>query len=417
MATIVDVLRAGQGARRAGNRRQRWDQFSQDMAGQSPVVGTGGTPASVGGVNITIPGQQAVNWGGVLGGAASNFMGARAQRDEERLMEQKEMLSNELMRSTFENDPEGMRLIQAYQAGVPGAEQAVQAHLAPKKEALGAFLQYIQSGVADEEAAAAMAERYGISPEVGRKMASTAVGRAKSLRDEERNWNLNADLLKQENLYALKGAQGASVTGDGQRALTPGEKQTRAKMMDALDKELMAAGVSDTKFQEVMSTIERDDAFGPASKLSEFLAESPNRALAAVGKNMQSEGQLKLKEYLTSETLRRMAMLGGNDSNEELNRITASLPSAMNDKQAAMAMLNSLHQWEKITRMAVKMRRDDIQSGAWFNNQPGPDDYYRKAKAAVTGGQSYTPTPGAPAGIPTEQLNSIEMMLDDLGLQ
>lgn len=423
--TYSDVLR---GKSRVSGLRKRGETFRGLANEAGSFVTPPGQVQQMGGMAAPTP--QSVDWGNIIQRGVGNYMAAKSDKEADQAELQAAELNQQFMRDAIGEDPEAQRLLQMAQAGVPGADKALADKVAPKRQPLATFTQFVaQNPDLDEESLVAMGAEVGIGPElsigIGRA-AKAGTLRTEKLGIDKETRQLEGQLLRDENRLTLA-AQLRPQTGMGGRpggpaaGLSPGERQLRGKLMAEADKELQSIGSTTGKYDQVRSTIERDNAFGVTSKTAEFLGESPIRILSAVGKSMQSEGQLRLKDYVTGEVLKRMSMLGGNDSNEELNRITASLPSAMNNKQAALAMLESLHDWEETNRLAIKLRRDDIQSGQWFGKEPSRDDYYRMAKQLRAGGQQGNPQPAQPTvpfqGIPAEQINGLESMLDELGLQ
>lgn len=422
MATYSDVLR---GKSRATGLRKRGETF-RGLANEAGSFTT--APGQVQQMaGMTAPTPQAIDWGNIIQRGMGNYMAGKADKEADEAEMQAAELNQQFMRDAIGEDPEAQRLLQMAQAGVPGADKALADKVAPKRQPLATFTQFVaQNPDLDDESAIAFGAESGIGPELATGIVRAA--RAGTLRTEKlglakEQRTLEGQLLRDESRLTLA-AQLRPQTGrpGGPAAgLSPGERQLRGKLMAEADKELREIGATTGKYDQVRATIERDNAFGVTSKTAEFLGESPIRILSAVGKSMQSEGQLRLKDYVTGEVLKKMQALGGNDSNEELNRITASLPSAMNDKQAALAMLESLHDWEETNRLAIKLRRDDIQSGQWFGKEPSRDEYYQMAKRLRAGGQQGNPQPAQPTvpfqGIPAEQINGLESMLDELGLQ
>jgi hypothetical protein len=75
-----------------------------------------------------------------------------------------------------------------------------------------------------------------------------------------------------------------------------------------------------------------------------------------------------------------MSLLGGNDSNEELNRMRASLPKVTNNQEAALTLMDQLHEWQAINKEAMERRQQDLQSGRFFSQDREQSDYYREVK-------------------------------------
>lgn len=420
MATYSDVLR---GKSRASGLRKRGETFRGLANDAGSFVTQPGQVQQMGGMAAPTP--QSVNWGSIIQRGLGNYMAGKADKQADEAERQATELNQQFMRDAIGEDPEAQRLLQMAQAGVPGADKALADKVAPKRQPLATFTQFVsQNPDLDDESLAALGAEVGISPQLAigiGKAAKAGTLRTEKLGLEKEQRTMEGNLLRDENKAILRQQYAPPPRGVAAgTGLTPGQKSIQARMQNEADKELMALGQSGGKFQDLMSTIDRDEIFGKENKVSQFLAESPNRLLAAVGRSNLSEGSLMLKEYMNSKVLERMKALGGNDSNEELRTISASLPDAMNNKEAAMAMLTRLHEWEETNRLAIKLRRDDIQSGAWFNKQPSRDDYYQMAKAQRASGQQGFPQPAQAAplsGIPTEQVNGIEGLLDELGLQ
>lgn len=405
---LTAALRKRQDAKQLAEQGQQF----QGMADLSMRRGFDIGGGSIQGMNgYQAPAPTAIDWGGILQSGVGNYMSAKSRKESKAAEVDADAINRQFMMDVLNDDPEAQRLMQMVQAGVPGAEDALSSRVAPKKQPVAMFTQFLsQNPEIDEAAAIELGAQSGLSAELSMGL----VKAAKASRSEERQYaeGMKAEELGQRMILqdrrdqnallrkmtpstsvslGRRGLAGADGGGAG-RELTGLERGQRGKMMAEIDKELMAIGQSSGQFDELMNTIERDNTFGGQSKVAEFLAERENPLAAAVGKSQLSEGNLRLKNYVMSETLKRMAQLGGNDSNEELNRITGSLPSAMNDKTAAVAMLKQLHEWEETTRLAIKLRRDDIQTERWFATQGTPDDYYRMAKQIRAGGGS----PAAP---------------------
>lgn len=421
MATYSDVLR---GKSRATGLRKRGEMFRGLANDAGSFVTQPGQIQQMGG--MVAPAPQVIDWGNIVQRGVGNYMAGKTDKAADEAELQAAELNQQFMRDAIGEDPEAQRLLQMAQAGVPGADKALADKVAPKRQPLATFTQFVaQNPDLDDASAAAFGAEVGISEAMALGIVKAA--RAGTLRTEKlglakEQRTLEGQLLRDENRLTLAAQlrpQLGARPGGPAAGLSPGERQLRGKLMAEADKELQSIGSTSGKYEQVRSTIERDNAFGVTSKTAEFLGESPIRILSAIGKSMQSEGQLRLKDYVTGEVLKKMQMLGGNDSNEELNRITASLPSAMNNRQAAMAMLDSLHEWEETNRLAIKLRRDDIQSGKWFEAEPSRDEYYQMAKQMRAGQRGNPqPAPAAPfQGIPAEQIQGLEGMLDELGLQ
>ena len=167
--TLAAILRKRQEADMQRQQANRFQGIAQ-QANTSGVVG-GGNVSGMQGMSQATP--QAIDWGGIIQGAAGNYLAARKEKDASKSSQEAEALNRQFMMETIGTDPEAQRLLQMAQVGIPGAEQALADRIAPKKEAMGAFLQHLQTGNADPEFAAAIAERYGISPELASQAATS----------------------------------------------------------------------------------------------------------------------------------------------------------------------------------------------------------------------------------------------------
>lgn len=415
MATYGDVLRS---QNQASGLRRRADTLQRGLRPPKDFAYGGGQIEQMGG--MTAPAPVGIDWGNVIRAGVEPYMAGRADKEADKAEADRDEVSRLFMEDTLKNDQESLRLFQMAQMGMPGADQALAQRIAPKKQPLATFTQFVaQNPDLDDESAIAFGAESGLSPELSKGIVAaarrgSASSKQEALDKEERVFGraLEMEAFRTANRMAAKG-------GD---SLTPGQQQLRGKMMQTADQELMDLGQSTGKFDEMMQTIERDQLFGSENKVAQFLSESPNRLIAAAGRSQLSEGSLMLKEYMNSKVLTRMKQLGGNDSNEELRNITASLPDAMNNKEAAMAMLKKLHDWEETVRLATKLRRDDIQAGTWFSRTPSREDYWSRAKQMRAGGQTGNPQPAQQApinNVPTQgglpDPSELERLLDEEG--
>lgn len=405
MNPLADALRKRQEAERA---RSRGLQFGNTAAQAGPNVVSGGANA-----------PAAINWGSIIQQGVGSYQSAKSEKQANSLDQEADALSQQFMAETFKNDPESYRLMQMAQADIPGAAEALSQRVAPKKEALGAFLQHLQSGVADEDMVKELAPRYGLTPELASRAAQVA--NQKKMEEEQRAHAMQLEEIQarragarssgaasgnlsfqeymsltpeqQEAYNKFKGRKGSTTEG----GLTPGERNVRAKSLQELDKELQTLGVQESKYQNLRPKLEDPDAFGPKQKLAQILAESDNGLISGVGTAMRSEEAMLLEDYLNDEVLRRMSMLGGNDSNEELNRMRASLPKVLNDQKAALELMDQLEQWQMDTKEAVRRRREAMQSGDYFNQDLESRDFYKEVKDAKAAAPAQPAAPAAPA--------------------
>lgn len=423
-----DVLRKRQQAQSAQQQAGRFQNLA-DSASTSGTVGGG----SVAGMGMSQAAPVAIDWGSIIQRGAGNYMAARKEKQAQELNTEADNLNQMFMREAIGEDPENQRLLQMAQAGIPGAEQALADRVAPKKEALGAFLQYIQTGNADPAMAAELAPRYGLSPEIGMQAATSY--RQNMMEASDRDFQQRQALKSQDfsNRVALKGipqaragataAPGAesSVSGPAEPIaeglsydtgikwddLSYAEKQYGIKAIQEEEKkhdEIMAQGF---KYNELKPMV--DEAFGPAQKASEFLLNAadklpgPLAAAATLGSDLlQNEANAKLKDYVNSAVLKKMAALGGNDSNEELARMMATLPRIGQRAEVAKAMLEAIHRFETVSGRVMQIRKQVLAQGGHRALASIENDLYKIAEqelmqAGAIGGRVDLSGGGAPA--------------------
>lgn len=163
---------------------QTWNAAAANAMRQSPTLTSGGDQVSVAGRNFTMPRQENINWGAILQGGLSNYMSAKKGKEAQDLEAKKAELNSGFFMSAVGDDPQAQKLAILAQSGVPGADRALAQHIAPKKEAMGAFLQALPT--LSPDAAAELAPRYGLTPELGRKSAEYAAAQKQG--EEERGW-------------------------------------------------------------------------------------------------------------------------------------------------------------------------------------------------------------------------------------
>ena len=435
--TLAAILRKRQEADLQRQQAGRFQGIAQ-QANTSGVVG-GGNVSGMQGMSQATP--QAIDWGGIIQGAAGNYLAARKEKEASQSSQEAEELNRQFMMETIGQDQEAQRLLQMAQAGIPGAEQALADRVAPKKEAMGAFLQYIQTGNADPAMAAELAPRYGLSPEIGMQAATSF--RQNMMDASERDFQQKAALKQQDfsQRVALKGIPQAKAMAVGPNGeyiptegggmepntaqpganLTPGQLQIRDRQLIEWDKERATIESQMGKYEQLRPIV--SEAFGPTQKISEILTNAADRLpmglgapVGAAGAVMRNEANALLKDYVNSEVLKRMAALGGNDSNEELRRMTASLPSAEQDANVAMALMDSLHRYETIGQRVLQKRTEILANEGAAGLAPGRN-LYRQAEAELIAegaigpkidlspkkGRTQQPAPAAPQAAPTQQ--------------
>ena len=392
--SLIDQLRQRNAAEQGISALRRQEQNFADLSGSLPqggVVGGDTYQGNIGGRQFSIPTPNQVDWGSILARAGSNYLSARAGKKADDLEAQRSQLNQEFFASTMKGDEQAQKLFMMHQAGVPGADKALAQHLAPKKEALAGLIQGLPN--MSPEMAAEVAGKYGLDPEMVSRAAIYAqeAGQKKEDRKFEQQKALKIMGIQAADARAARkapsGGGGRISIGDGMSepaggvydGLTPGEKQMRGKEMAALDKDIQKGEQQIQKFNNLRTMIENDDTFGAKQKVADTLAKMPFTILQQVGTAMRNKGAMLLEDYLNSETLTRMAQLGGNDSNEELNRMRASLPQVINDKEAALHLMDQLNQWQIDTKKAAEARRADISSGRYYRIGSQTPDYYKEA--------------------------------------
>ena len=393
MATMADMLRGRSGVDKS---RARGLQF-QDMANSAgPATSSGGMVQGMGGVASPTPGVM--NWGSIAQKGLGNYMAAKENKkadDEEARLDE---IGQQFMKDTLKDDPEAQKLFQMTQMGVPGADKALADHLTPKKQSLAVLMQAVTTGQLDPDMAAEVAPQFGISPEMARKSATYAleVREKQSKQQFQQQAALKAigrgssgagsnklsfqDYMKlppdqQEAYERFSGRKGAK-----DNSMTPGERNERAKALQKMDTAVEDMESSSAKFDVLRPKLEDPKAFGAKQSTAQVLAEMENPILSSIGTAMRSDTSLLLEDYLNDEVLSRMAQLGGNDSNEELNRMRASLPKVLNNQEAALSLMDQLHQWQQDTKAAMQRRRQDMQSGQYFDTGTSAKDYYKEVK-------------------------------------
>lgn len=408
-STLAMALRKRQ---EADLRRQQAGQF-RGLANQAGGGSVGG------GMVGNQPAPVNVDWGSILSKAGGNFMSARREKQASEAGTEADDLNRQFMMEAIGDDPENQRLLQMAQAGIPGADQALAERVAPKKEAMGAFLQHLQTGNADPEFAAAIAERYGISPDLARQ---AAVNYSAKLQETDAREFQQAASLKQMGQAGAAARGPASKggvsferylsmtpeereafekynTGGGRASttggLTAGQLQLRDRALADFDKQIAGMESQVGRYEALRPMV--DKAFGPQQKLAEVLtgyADTPlvGPIAGVAGGALQNEASTMLKDYVNSEVLKRMAALGGSDSNEELRRMSASLPNVAMDKDVALNLLDALHRFETIGQEVARLRREDLISGG-VAGVDSNKNYYKLAEGELMQSGQIGPPP------------------------
>lgn len=424
MNPLADALRKRQDAERLRGRGLQFQNVANSAG--APTVG-GGMVQGMRGGQAT---PEAINWGSIIQSGVGNYQAAKSNAQADKAEKEADELSQAFMADTFKNDPESFRLMQMAQAGVPGAEQALAERVNPKKEAMGAFLQHIQSGMADPDMVGEIAQRYGVDPELARKAVETqqkraaekeAAERAQSLQDYESKMQIQARYRpptaastraagevsfqeymamspEQREAYdKYKGRRGSSTEGN----LTPGELQIRGRALKEAEENHAKMQSTRHKFEALNDSLSKNpEAFNNTQRVAQWAAESEMPILSSLGTYMRSPEMSQLEQAVNDEVLARMAQLGGNDSNEELRRMRASLPQALNNKEAAKVLLRDMEEFSKTLEKAMELRRKDLQSGDYFQRDAEPKDYYALARS---GRKEITTVPTATSPDPVDK--------------
>lgn len=455
------ILRKRQQADMARQQAGRFQGLA-DTANPSGVVGGG----QVAGMGMSQATPMAIDWGGIIQKAGGNFMAARKESEAGKASTQAEELNRMFMQESIGEDPEAQRLLQMAQAGVPGADQALADRVAPKKEAMGAFLQHLQTGNADPEFAAAVAERYGISPELARQAATSYRQNMMEMQDRDLQGKAALKQMDFSNRVALKGIPQAKAAAPGAapdaaaagqpatglmaglpdlpdwNSLSYAEKQYAIKAIGEEEKEQSEIRGQMYKYEELRPMLE--EAFGAKQKASEFLLNAadklpgPLASAAMMGSDMlQNEANAKLKDYVNGAVLKKMAALGGNDSNEELARMMATLPRIGQSPEVAIALTDALHRFETISDRVMQIRKQALAAGGHRYLSSIEQNLYKIAeqqllqsgaigpRVDLSGGSkpapmaqpqqqapaAAAPAPQAPAPVPQQQAPQVPPML------
>lgn len=208
---------------------------------------------------------------------------------------------------------------------------------------------------------------------------------------------------QQEAYNKFKGRKGAST----EAGMTPGERNERAKAMRKLDEDILKGEQQIAKFENLRESLNNPDVFGAKQKIAQTLTEFENPILGGIGTSMRSKETMLLEDYLNSETLSRMAQLGGNDSNEELRRMRASLPTVMNNQEAALALMDQLDEWQRRTMDAIKNKRRSYQTGEYFSTEGEAPDFMGQTPVQPTAAPQHGSNAEQPAR-PRIKILSIE---------
>ena len=419
-------------------------EFLQPEASQMPgVIDAGRNRATVGGVEVDVSAPQEVNWAAPLAKLGVAYVGKRAADKEAAAETEAQSAMTDAMRGGMGGDPEAARLMKLAQLGVPGAEQALAAKMQPeKKQPIAGLLQALPN--LTPESADALAAQYGMSPDQLRSMITGAQQQQSQQSEEEfrrqaalRQLGIQPRAMNEvewaksqgmslEDYLKLKGSQSGgefNIAAEMSRALeagdmtrynqlkdiafasrgkeqssgevayplTPGQKGVQAKLMVELDKQMEGSDQFITDLSTAHDIVANPKNFSLTQKAAWAAANSSKEGFMGDAERVSGASLLNpdltvLNSIFMSKTLDDMAKLGGGDSNEELRTIRSSYPNAMQSQEAAQKLLQRLQAWEEKTRAKITAKRQDIQSGRYFSQNP--EDIRT---------ESYTPQTPAPS--------------------
>lgn len=195
----------------AARARDQQQTYANAMPENSqPLIGTPGYTTNINGHQAQMPGETQVNYGDIIGRGVSNYLSAKTGKEARDKEQAAKDLDQQFMMTTLNGDEVAQKLYAGASAGIPGMAQALTQHIAPKKEAMGAYLQYLQSENPDPDVAAQVAPKYGIDADMAR---NAAVAQRKYGQDKlDSAGQTKTDLLTQKgqqatDLQILKGEQ------------------------------------------------------------------------------------------------------------------------------------------------------------------------------------------------------------------
>lgn len=368
-----DIVGALRGQQRIGERSRKQQDMWQGLQGQFGPTTTQGP-------------IQHIDWGNILGRGASAYMAAKEGKTAEVAEDKSDAIQREFFNSIMQGDEQGSRLIQMAQMEVPGADRALGEYLNPKKEALAGMIQGLTSGALSPEMAAELAPRYGLSPQV----ASTAAEYARQRQEEamSREEDLKKELTTlgvQGRLDAAQIAADAKLAGKGPEHVPAGSVNQRNKRMFELEDQIQNLSATDYKFDDLEKRLGADEsAFSTNWALTKALDNFDNPAAQAIAKRLMSPLQVELENVVMDETLNQLARLSGAVSNYEMQQIKAGLPNALQNKEAAMALIKRLNQWRKTSIGALKLKRTYMSTYGFMDDSGEDMDFYDMAKRGVT---------------------------------
>lgn len=387
---------------KVGAKKSRLDERKRGLQPTdfTPTVGGGQVQGMQG---VVSPVAQSINWGGIAEKGMGSYTAAKTDKQLEQAEEEEQdiefELANEIYQSTLKDDPDGARLIKMAQMGIPGADKALADHLMPKTQSMAVLMQAVTSGALDPSMAREVADQFGVSPDTAERAASYAMEAKQKL--EEQKFQQKA-ALKQMSSGRGSGADSGKLSfqdflgmtpeqqeqyrqfksnrSPTEGGLTPGVKVIQAKELIKSEEAIRTLSEQQNKFENLRPMMDDPKLFGTGQGAAQVLSESGNPIISAIGTKARSPGAVLLEDYLNQEVLRRMSLLGGNDSNEELNRMRASLPKVTNNQEAALTLMDQLHEWQAINKEAMERRQQDLQSGRFFSQDREQSDYYREVK-------------------------------------
>lgn len=368
-----DIVGALRGQQRIGERSRNQQQMWQGLQGQF------GAPTTQGPI-------QHIDWGNILGRGAAAYMAAKEGKKAETAEDNADKMQREFFGSVMQDDQEGARLVQMAQMGVPGADRALAEHLNPKKEALAGFIQGITSGALSPDMAAELAPRYGLSPQVGMSAAEYAKTQMEAAltREEDLKRELTETTVE-GRLTAAQIAADAKGAGKGPDHIPAGTTNQRTKRLFELDDQIQNLSATDYKFDDLTKRMESDpNSFNMSWALTSALNNFENPIAQGIARRLMSPAQVELENVVMDEALSQLARLSGAVSNYEMQQIKSGLPSALQNREAAIALMKKLNEWRKTSLASLKLKRTYLSTYGFMDDSGEDMDFYNMAKKGVT---------------------------------
>jgi len=343
-----------------------------------------------------------VDWGSIIQAGLGNFMAMRKQKEAQTASDEGDEIGRLLAEDTFKNDPEGSRLMQMAQAGIPGAEQALGQYLTPKKEAMGALLQFMSSDAATPEMVREVAPRFNMNPDLAYAAALQRQERMARKAAEDKDWEREKLSIQHENAMDLKafGNELSSTGGGGSSEIPKAVQYKLLTYKKDLSDDIGAISSAKNKMVSLYKKAFNSDkgfsesatagqsaapgSFGIANMLKEAVA-SVGGPVGVMAQYTMNEFQTELKSVVNELTAHRMKMLSGPDSDRDFINMLNTLVNTSMNPAAAKNLMEKVILWMDNEEVAGGIQMMDINSGefARFDN-PEVLDYREMARSGVT---------------------------------